>query len=104
MVNSTRTTPCYFIDGKLYHKSWSPLYDSVKKYNRYLKMYKFKNRRKERDQYRGNSPSMKRFKKMIDMWWLDEDYFVTSNRFVYVTWEFKNISSYRFKINYVSQL
>jgi hypothetical protein len=104
MINSVRTTPCYVMDGKIHHKQWSPLYDSVKKYNRYLKIYKFKNHRKVREQYRGHSPSMKPFKSMIDMWWLDADYFETRNRFVYVTWEFKNISSYRFQINHVKEL
>ena len=82
MVNTVRYSRCYFYDGKIHHNPWSPLYNGFYRiFNRKLGIYKYKNRTKANDGYRGYGQVRKVFNMVTFINRVDDDYCEIYNTF-----------------------
>jgi hypothetical protein len=82
MSNTVRYIRCYFFDGKIHHNPWSPLYNGFyKKLDRKLGIFKYKNRNKSRDIYRGYGQVRKVFDMVTLINRVDDDYCEIYNTF-----------------------
>lgn len=82
MSNTVRYTRCYFFDGKIHHNPWSPSYNGFYRiFNKKLGIFKYKNRNKSRDSYRGFQKVRKVFNMVVLGNMIDDDYCEIYNTF-----------------------